>query len=60
MLGLPFGVHTFQLWLVALWHVRSCFPYQGSNPHPLHWKADSLPLDLMINSVSSPLFPLQK
>ena len=21
------------------------FPDQGSNPHPLHWKADSLPLD---------------
>ena len=37
-----------QLWhagLVALWHVGSQFPDQGSNPHPLHWKADSLPLD---------------
>ena len=37
-----------QLWhvgLVALWHVGSQFPNQGSNPCPLHWKVDSLPLD---------------
>ena len=36
-----------QLWhmgLVALGHVRSQFPHQGSNPFPLHWKADSKPL----------------
>ena len=24
-------------------HVESQFPDQGSNPHPLHWKADSWP-----------------
>ena len=23
------------------WHVRSQFPNQGSNPHPLHWKVES-------------------
>ena len=27
--------------LVAPWHVGSQFPDQGSNPCPLHWKADS-------------------
>ena len=27
--------------LAALWHVGSQFPNQGSNPRPLHWKADS-------------------
>ena len=26
-------------------HVGSSFPDQGSNPRPLHWKADSEPLD---------------
>ena len=31
--------------LVAPQHVGSQFPDQGSNPCPLHWKADSLPLD---------------
>ena len=31
--------------LVALRHVVSYFPDQGSNPHSLHWKADSEPLD---------------
>ena len=33
-----------QLWrvgLVALQHVGSQFPDQGSNPRPLHWKVDS-------------------
>ena len=28
-----------------LWHVRSQFPDQGSNPHPLPCKGDSYPLD---------------
>ena len=27
-----------------MWHVRSYFPNQGSNLHPLHWKVDSQPL----------------
>ena len=27
--------------LVAPQHVGSQFPYQGSNPHPLHWEVDS-------------------
>ena len=27
------------------WHVGSYFSHQGSNPHPLHWKADSQCLD---------------
>ena len=27
--------------LVAPWHVEYSFPHQGSNPCPLHWKADS-------------------
>ena len=27
--------------LVALQHVGSYFPDQGSNPRPLHWKVDS-------------------
>ena len=27
--------------LVAPWHVGSYFPDQGSNPYPLHRKADS-------------------
>ena len=31
--------------LVAPQHMGSLFPDQGLNPHPLHWKADSLPLD---------------
>ena len=31
--------------LVALWHVQSWFPNQGSNPRPLHGKAGSQPLD---------------
>ena len=31
--------------LVALRHVGSYFHDQGSNPRPLHWKADSQPLD---------------
>ena len=31
--------------LVALQHVGSQFPDQGSNPNPLHWKVDSQPLD---------------
>ena len=26
---------------VALWHVGSSFPDQGSNPSPRHWEADS-------------------
>ena len=30
--------------LVAPGHVGSWFPDQGSNPRPLHWKADSSPL----------------
>ena len=42
------GTQVQQLWragLVAPRHVGSQFPDQGSNPHPLHCKADSLPLD---------------
>ena len=42
------GTWTQQFWrvgLVAPRHVGSQFPDQGSNPRPLHWKADSLPLD---------------
>ena len=42
------GARTQQLWrvgLVAPQHVGSQFPDKGLNPHPLHWKADSLPLD---------------
>ena len=31
--------------LVALWHVGFQFLDQGLNPHPLHWKVDSLPVD---------------
>ena len=31
--------------LVAPRHMGSYFPDQGSNPCPLHWKADSSPLD---------------
>ena len=31
--------------LIALWHVRSQFPNQESNPQPLHWKVDFQPLD---------------
>ena len=34
----PWLLHTG---FVALWHVGSQFPDQGSNPCPLHWKADS-------------------
>ena len=30
--------------LAVAQHVGSQFPDQGSNPHPLHWKADSYPL----------------
>ena len=43
-----------ELWptgLVALGSMESCFPDQGSNPHLLHGKADSLPL----NHQGSPL-----
>ena len=39
---------ALQLWhagLVAPRHVGSQFPNQGSNPSPLHWKVDSLPLN---------------
>ena len=42
------GFSLLQLWhvgLVAPPHVGSQFPNQGSNPCPLHQKADSLPLD---------------
>ena len=42
------GLWTLQLLcagLVAQWHVRSQFPTQGSNPHPLHCKVNSKPLD---------------
>ena len=42
------GAWSQQLWtsgLVALWHVGSYFPNQGSNPGPLHWRGDSSPLD---------------
>ena len=31
--------------LLAPTHVGSWLPYQGMNPHPLHWKAKSQPLD---------------
>ena len=31
--------------LVASWRMGTQFPYQGMNQHPLHWKADSSPLD---------------
>lgn len=31
--------------LVAPWHVGSWSSDQRSNPHPLYWKTDSLPLD---------------
>ena len=27
------------------WHMGCSFPEKGSNPSPLHWKVDSLPLD---------------
>ena len=46
--GSSLGARALQLWytgLVAPQHVRSQFPDQGSNPRPLHCKADSLPLD---------------
>ena len=39
--------------LVAPWHVGSQFPDQGWNPRPLHWKADSLPLDHQGSPASS-------
>lgn len=31
--------------LVAAWHVGPWFPRQGFNPRPLHYSADSEPLD---------------
>ena len=30
---------------LAVRHVRSLLPDQGLNPHPLHWKGKSKPLD---------------
>ena len=33
-------------WSLGPRHVGSYFPDQGSDPHPLHWKAKSQPLDL--------------
>lgn len=54
VLGLPCGVHTSQLWLLPPVACGILFSSQGSHPHPLHWKASPLPLDLRINSVSSP------
>ena len=48
ILCILFSIFTF-IYLagsvVALRHVGSYFPNQGLSPHPLHWKADSSPLD---------------
>ena len=33
--------YLWHIGLVALQHVGSLFPEQGSNPHPLHCRADS-------------------
>ena len=41
-------METLRLWLVglvALQHIRTLFLDRGSNPHPLHCKVDSQPLD---------------
>ena len=35
----------FMFWFLAGRHRGSQLPRQGSNPHPLHWKAKSQPLD---------------
>ena len=40
-----FSLQLMRVGLVAPRHVGSQFPDQGSNLCPLHWKADSLPLD---------------
>ena len=36
---------AYALALLAARHVGSQLPDQGWNPHPLHWKAKSQPLD---------------
>ena len=64
------GFQAFlQLWgasLVALWHVGSQFPNQGSNPHALPQKVNSQPLGLpgkslqhVLNSVFSGAWRLE-
>ena len=35
----------FFFFFLAMRHVRSYLPDQGLNPHPLHWKGKSKPLD---------------
>ena len=32
-------------WLSDQMHMGSQLPDQGSNPHPLHWKVKSQPMD---------------
>ena len=41
----------YVFWVLAKRHVRSQLPEEGANPHPLHWKVKSYPL----NHQGSPL-----